>query len=155
MLRIGSIMVGLAMVLGLSGCSLFGSSSTGFTLTINAVDQINPDAHNRPSPVMVSVYQLAAGGTFDKLDFFQLYDKEGTVLGPDLVDKQQLTIGPGETKVLKLDLKPTAKRVAIVCAYRDIDHARWRTSIGIPSDGSGKYVVIVDKLAVSVAADKS
>ncbi|HZT19142.1 MAG TPA: type VI secretion system lipoprotein TssJ, partial [Dongiaceae bacterium] len=97
------------------------------------------------------VYQLGAVGGFEKADFFQLYEKENAALGTDLIGRDQMVLEPGETKTLKFELKPMAKFVGIMAAFRNIDQSEWRADAEIPPNKTTKLTVTVDKLSVKLA----
>ena len=96
------------------------------SLILAAGADVNPDARKRPSPVTVRVYALKSPASFESADFFSLYDKDSATLGADLTQKEELLLRPGETKPLKLQLAADVKAVAIMAAFRDLEHARWR-----------------------------
>jgi type VI secretion system protein VasD len=120
-------------------------------LTITAGDDINPDAGGRASPVVLRVYQLAAGTQFQAADFFQLFDKETPTLGADLVGREDVTIAPGATRNLTIPLKPNAQAIGIAVSFRDIDQAAWRAVIDVPQNKTTKLKSEVKKLQVSLA----
>ena len=96
------------------------------SLILAAGADVNPDARKRPSPVTVRVYALKSPASFESADFFSIYDKDSATLGADLAQKEELLLRPGETKPLKLQLAADVKAVAIMAAFRDLEHARWR-----------------------------
>ncbi|MBK9573178.1 MAG: type VI secretion system lipoprotein TssJ [Rhodoferax sp.] len=95
-------------------------------LSIAAGADVNPDARNRPSPITVRVYALKSAATFEAADFFSLFEKDATVLGADVVAREELLMRPGDSKPLEMKLPPEAKALAVFAAYRDLDRARWR-----------------------------
>lgn len=95
-------------------------------LSIAAGADVNPDARNRPSPITVRVYALKSAATFEAADFFSLFERDATVLGADVVAREELLMRPGDSKPLEMKLPPEAKALAVFAAYRDLDRARWR-----------------------------
>src|SRR5262249_28424185 len=94
--RAFAVFVGAGLSL-VTACS--GSSSPGIVeLTITAADDINPDAAGRASPVVLRIYQLAAGTQFQAADFFQLFEKEAPTLGPDLVAREEVIVAPSDSR---------------------------------------------------------
>ena len=49
-------------------------------LTLVASPDVNPDGQNRPSPIVVRIYQLKDDTGFKDADYFALYDKEAATL---------------------------------------------------------------------------
>src|SRR5258708_35444995 len=118
---------GLSLITACSGSPPPGTVD----LTISAADDINPDAAGRPSPVVLRIYQLAAGTQFQAADFFQLFDKETPTLGPDLAAREEVTVAPGSTRKITIPLKPNAQTIGIAASFRDIDRASWRAAVDV------------------------
>jgi type VI secretion system protein VasD len=122
-------------------------------LTFTAAPDVNPDPSGRPSPIFVRFYQLGATGTFGTVDYFQLYDKDSAILGPSLLDRQELPLMPGASQTIKLTPKPGTVAIGVVAAYRDIDHAQWRAQSAVVPNKTTKLQVLLNKLALSVTTD--
>ena len=147
--RAFAVFVGAGLSL-ITACS--GSPSPGIVeLTVNAADDINPDAAGRASPVVLRIYQLAAGTQFQAADFFQLFEKEAPTLGPDLVAREETIVAPGDTRKLTIALKPNAQAIGVAAAFRDIDHASWRAVMNVPPTKKTKLKAEVKKLQVTLA----
>lgn len=147
--RVFAVFAGAGLSL-ITACS--GSPSPGTVdLTITAADDINPDGAGRASPVVLRIYQLAAGTQFQAADFFQLFEKETPTLGPDLVAREELTMAPGNTQKVTIPLKPNAQAIGIAASFRDIDRASWRATIDVPPTKTTKLKAEVKKLQVTLA----
>lgn len=145
-----AVMLLLTVFLGACGS---GPSPTLVEVTFTAAPDVNPDPSGRPSPIFVRFYQLAATGTFETADYFQLHDKEAAILGPSLLDRQELPLTPGTSQKIEITAKPGTAAIGIVAAYRDIDRAQWRAKAAIPSGKKTKIEVQLGKLAVTVKLD--
>jgi len=95
-------------------------------LSIAAAADVNPDARKRPSPIAVRVYALKSAAAYEAADFFSLFEKDTTVLGADVVAREEFLMRPGDSKPLEMKLPPEAKVLAVFAAYRDLDRSRWR-----------------------------
>lgn len=115
----------LFSVLILSACAT-KPAVTPVTLTVVASANVNPDARNRASPILVRVYSLKSTGTFDSADFFSLFEKDQATLGAELVQREEILLKPGDSKLLKMTLAADVKAIAVMGAYRDLERARWR-----------------------------
>jgi type VI secretion system protein VasD len=99
---------------------------TKLQMSVISTADANPDARKRPSPVVVRLYALKSSAAFDSADFFSLFDKDTATLGADLVQKEEFLMSPGEQKALPLKFEPEVKVIAVMAAFRDLEHARWR-----------------------------
>ena len=105
---------------------------TPVTLTVAASVDVNPDSRNRASPILVRVYALKSTGPFDNADFFSLFEKDQATLGAELVQREELLLKPGDSRLLKMTLAADVKAIAVMGAYRDLERARWRAGISPP-----------------------
>jgi type VI secretion system protein VasD len=148
----------LASVLMLSACSssnIFSSAANAIIspstdLIFHVAKDVNPDLNERPSPVVVTIYQLSSRTIFDNQDFFSLYENAQTILGPDLLTKQELELQPEQEMVQTLKLNKNANYVGIVVAYRDVDNSRWRGVVEVSPTGYDDIDINIEKLAVYI-----
>jgi type VI secretion system protein VasD len=122
------------------------------SLTFMASQDVNPNAENRPSPVVVRMYQLKDDAAFKGADYFALFDKEQATLGAALVSREEYELLPGEHRTLDLQLSPDAHFLGVVAAYRDIRNAAWRAQIGAQDK---TLETIVKKNQVNVAVERA
>lgn len=115
------------LMLGLSGCA--------HTLNANliAAQNVNPNIYNRPSPVVVVLYQLKDINKFNGADFNSLYQNPQQALGGDFISAQQVEVAPGRTAVFKGKLDKKTKYLGVVAAYSNIDRAIWRQHVEFQS----------------------
>ncbi len=128
---------------------------TEVEITFAAAPDVNPDVSGRASPISVRYYQLAATPAFDAADYFQLHDKEAALLGPSLLDRQEMAIAPGASQKVAFTAKPGATAIGIVASYRDIDRAQWRAEAPIAAAKVNKITVTLGKLSATIAAGGS
>jgi len=117
-------------------------------LSILAAPDVNPDAAHRPSPITVTIYQLAERGALDRADFFQLAKPE--TLAADQRGREDVLLTPGEQKNLTEPLKEGARYIALVAAFRAIDKASWRTVIEVPPHGTTKLSAQLSGLSLTL-----
>lgn len=139
----------LVLTLFLGACGS-APSPTEVDLTLTAAPDVNPDPSGRPSPIFVRFYQLGATGAFQSADYFQLHDKEAAVLGPSLLDRQELPLTPGTSQKIEITAKPGTTAIGVAAAYRDIDRAQWRALMAIPAGKKTKIEIQLGRLAVTV-----
>lgn len=150
MKQIMAVALALA-VLGCSAANMVVDPDTDFLFRVSKA--VNPDSDGRPSPVVVRYYELASRSTFDVGEFDPLFETPETVLGPDLLVREELELQPGSELTITRRLNPNARYVGLVAAYRDIDVARWRALIEVNPSGYDERVIHVEQLALYVLPD--
>jgi type VI secretion system protein VasD len=135
----------------ISGCSMMNvivSPST--TLNFVAAKNLNPDMQSRPSPVVVKVFELASRGPIETADFFSLYSDYEEILGPELLNKEELVFNPGQELSYQRQLNRNTRFIAVLVAYQDIENSRWRDVIEVNPKGYDDYSVYLEKLSVFI-----
>ena len=123
-----AIGVALLMAWVLAGCASKPAPPvvTPIAMTVTAGADANPDVRGRASPLTVRVYVLKSPGPFEGADFFSLFEKDTATLGPELVQREEMLLRPGESRKLDMTLPADAKAIGVMAAYRNLDRARWR-----------------------------
>lgn len=123
------------------------------TLSINIIasSALNPDARRRPSPVVVRLYELKASALFEASDFVSLYDKDQSVLGADIVSRDEFVFQPGEIKAINKPLAADTKFIGVVAAFRELERARWRALVAVQPNKSNLVAISLDGIAVQTA----
>lgn len=140
----------LGVMVLLTGCSVLSpySSLTKLNLTLTASDQLNPDIHGRPSPIVVRLLELKHPVAFENADFFSLYERAGKSLAPDLSASEELQLRPGETVELKLSVREGSRYVGILAAYRDLPETRWRYTVPLTSEAKTHSRLTLDQTGI-------
>jgi len=118
-------------------------------LNIVVSADVNPDAQNRPSPIVVRIFQLKDDAAFKDADFFALYDKEEATLAVSLVSRAEYELAPGESRSVDYSVTPDTRFIGVIAAYRNIRDAQWRALSG-PADKGAIDVVKNNKLGLAV-----
>lgn len=111
-------------------------------ISINAQPSLNPDSRGRPSPVVMKLYELKSDVAFNGGDFFSVFDNEQKTLGGDLLNSEVFQLRPGETLKLERPIQPDARYVAVVAAFRDLEHSQWRAALAIPPKKKIKRIAV-------------
>jgi type VI secretion system protein VasD len=143
--------MGIALLLSACAGPPKPASVTG---TIQASAQINPSASKRPSPLLVRIYELKSAAGFNAADFMSLYQRDQAELAADLLAKEEFVLSPGETKTFAKTLAPDTRFLGVVAAYRDIEHAKWRTVVAVEPGQAQKVTVRAGELAVEATISK-
>ncbi|MDW1627280.1 type VI secretion system lipoprotein TssJ [Vibrio sp. Y176] len=143
-------------ILLLISMALFGCSAANLVvdpysdLEIAASYNINPDSNGRPSPVVVYVFELTSNTIFESQDFFSIYEESEKVLGPDLVNKYEVSLTPGQKETYQASMSPKTEYLGIVVAFRDIENSNWRQVIKVDKTGYNTYQVLLEDLSLVV-----
>lgn len=127
---------------------------TKVTGKVEASASINPSASQRPSPLMLRVYELKSPTAFNSADFMSLYQRDQAELAADLVAREEMTLAPGDSKPWAKMLSPDTKFIGVVAAYRDLEHARWRAIAPVEPGKAQKVLIHADALAVTVTVSR-
>lgn len=134
----------LLAVLPLAAC---GGLPATVHVNATAAADLNPGPSGNAFPAQVRLYLLRAPEKFSNADYFQLADHEATVLGNDLVNRDELILHPRESRVIDLQTKPDAKYVGVAVAYRNIDGATWRAVT--PTRGDLQLTLAADRVTLA------
>lgn len=118
--------------------------------TITAAANLNPSATQRPSPLVLRIYELRSDAAFEKADFITLYQSEQAAIGPDLVLKDEFVLTPGENRPYERTLSIETRYLAIFGAYRNVERAVWRAITAVPPGKSLKLAIRADSQALSL-----
>ena len=128
------------------------SGPATLSLTLNAADNLNPDARRRASPVVLRLYELKAPTLFEQADFVTLFEKEQAALAAELIGRDEMVVKPGDKKTITKTLSPDARAIGVMAAYRDLERARWRAVI--PVAPTKKNVATIELGEVAVLAKR-
>ncbi|HCE2339307.1 TPA: type VI secretion system lipoprotein TssJ [Vibrio parahaemolyticus] len=141
----------LFIFLVLMGCSAANLVVDPYAdLEITANHNINPDSNGRPSPVVVYVFELTSNTLFESQDFFSIYEEHEKVLGPDLVNKYEISLTPGQKEIYQASMSPKTEYLGIVAAFRDIENSNWRQVIKVDKTGYNTYQISLEDLSLVV-----
>ena len=119
-------------------------------LTLQASATINPSESNRPSPVVVRVYQLKDDAGFRAASYEKLFDEDVTLLEKDLIHRTPFTVRPGEQTTVSVPFSQEIRFIGIAAFFRQYDGKQWR--VVIPALFKGDFIISVDQSSVSFAA---
>ena len=139
-----------AALMWLAGCASLSpySTVTKVNLKLTANDQLNPDLNGRPSPIVISLFELKHPVAFENADFFSLYERAKDALTPDLVASEELELRPGETVELKLSVEEGSRFVGVLAAYRDLPDTQWRYTVQLTPQGVTEADLTLDQAGI-------
>lgn len=99
---------------------------TRLDLVIHAQAEVNPNEEGRAAPIVVRIYELKSDTAFSAADFFNLQNTDKTVLGEDLLKRDEFLLRPGDTQKINRASKPETVAIGVLAAYRDLGKSVWR-----------------------------
>lgn len=140
-------------LLALGGCARDKAPDPSpVELVLTASPEVNPDRNDRPSPVLVRVYELSSTGAFETADFFAVLEQDQAVIGSEMVNRWEFQLDPGETTTLDASFQAASGFIGIFAAYRQIDQAQWRAVAPIRSGRENELSAMVGRLGVTIEA---
>ena len=152
MMPIAFLLVTYAALAGCSSPPPKPPQPVNVKLTLAASPDVNPDAQNRPSPIVVRIYQLKDDAGFKDADYFALYDKEAATLAAALVSRAEFELAPGEKRTADYLVSPDTRYIGVAAAYRDIRNAQWRAQSGTPEKGIAD---LIKKNQIQIALERA
>ncbi len=142
-----------ALALLLAGCAASGPTGpVGLTLTVHADANQNPDPMGHAAPVAVRLYQLSDTARFDQADLFALVTHEQETLGSDLLGSEEFVVAPGTSRTITRTLASGTRFVGIAVLFRDVDHAEWRATARVASDGATDLTLTISGLQATLSS---
>jgi len=139
------------VLIALAGCSS-APKVTSVSGNVVAATDLNPSVSQRPSPLLLRIYELRSAAAFNQADFMALYQGDAAALGAELVAREELTVQPGESRPLNKPLNADTRFVGVFAAYRNLEKARWRAVLPVQPGQAQKLTIRADALAVSIQA---
>lgn len=138
-------------VMVLAGCAQEKQPDpTRIDLLLSASPLANPDRNDRPSPVLVRVYELRSAGAFETADFFALLEQDRAILGAEMLNRWEFQLAPGETISLDTSFQADSAHIAVVAAFRDIERAQWRAISAVSPNQVNRLSAMIGQLNVTL-----
>lgn len=116
----------LAMVLPSHAQFSYPREQTKLDITITADAGLNPDDKGRAAPILVRIYELKSEGTFESADYFSLNANDKSVIGSDLLVRDEFILRPGDVRTLRRKSHPDLAAIGVIAGYRELAQADWR-----------------------------
>jgi len=144
----------LSVAAALAACAGGPPKPAQIAGTIQASALLNPSASNRPSPLLVRVYELRSASAFNNADFVSLYQRDQAELAADLVGRDEFMLSPGEARAFNKTLSPETRFLGVLGAFRDLEHAKWRSVVAVEAGRKQKLLIRASDLAVEAVVSR-
>lgn len=97
-------------------------------LRLDAGTEINSTKQRVPLSLVVRIYSLKSGQTFNTLTYEEAADPASAlkVLGSEVIAEREMILLPGKTYDLKQQLTPDANVIGVVALFRSPFQNRWK-----------------------------
>jgi len=147
--RAGAGLAALLLASALSGCGTSVPKPTRLQGNIVAAVGLNPSINDRPSPLLLRIYELRSPTAFNQADFMSLYQSDQTTLAADLVMREEVMLQPGETRPFNKLLAPETRFIGVIAVYRNLERATWRAVVPVALNKTQQLTVRAESLALS------
>ena len=145
------------LVVCLSACTKVNSGVVGMfnfdtdlKVVLEVSDDINPDEKHTASPLYLRFYELTSDKVFNKTDFLELYENDETILGKDLIAKQELdAVLPGVSREERFVVDPATRFVAIFAEFYEFRNSKYKLVFPVTSNN-----VIENTVRIEISDNK-
>jgi len=123
---------------------------TPIDVTLNADAGVNPNEDGKPSPIVVSLYELKGIKAFNNATYFDLMDDEAKALGAELIGSREYEMTPGKEEKYDREISAEATHIGVVAGFRNIQSAKWRDSIELEQEEDNDFVIFLTSQAVRI-----
>jgi len=138
----------------LVGCgkslSFIKSDPGKMDVIITSSADVNPDGQGGASPIVVLLYELKTPSNFESAAFSNLYTDESQSLGDDLLHREKFHLQVSGQVTYKTEISPDTRFIAVVAAYRNLNHSIWKTYMPIITGEDIKLSIMLDRSVVSI-----
>jgi type VI secretion system protein VasD len=118
--------------------------------SIEASPRLNPSINQRPSPLLMRVYELRTPAAFSNADFMALYQSDQAALATDMVAREEFMLQPGENRAVRKTLAADTRYIGVLGIYRNLEKATWRAVVPVQVGKAQILTVKAGELAVTV-----
>lgn len=140
----------------LQGCQMFGlfqdppQSDPFKSVQIEAALDVNPDFYGRPSPVVLTVYQLSDAKAFLRADISNLFGVDELPSNPAWLKRDSFQLRPGERLTQRFVPELDVRLFGVVAEYRDLENAQWRAVEVFQAQSPETLKVNLERARVSI-----
>lgn len=139
----------LAALMLLAGCG----AAPPPVLTLNIVGSAgqNPNAAGQGNAVAVRIYQLAATGKFQAVDYYTLTGNESAALGTEeLGSSAQYIVSPGQKLKETINLTPGTASAGVAVLFQNINQSTWKLTAPVAAHGRTVLTLHINGLTAAL-----
>ena len=154
--RSGRFAASVLLVSVLQGCQMFGlfqgppQPDSFKSLHVEAALDVNPDFYGRPSPVVLTVYQLSDAKAFLRADISSLFGVDDLPSNPTWLKQDSFQLRPGERLIRRFVPERDVRLFGVVAEYRDLENAQWRAVEVFQAQSPEALKVNLERARVSI-----
>lgn len=119
-----------------ASCNFFRPESLGriINVTLSADGDINPNNSGEPAPLRITLFSLADAEFPPESNYFDFTANGQASVPNGIVRLYDGVLTPGERRKLSLHMTEQAAAIGVIGGYREIEHARWKSTAKLPPD---------------------
>lgn len=114
-------------------------------VTLQSMEKLNLNNRGESLSVVVRIYQLKNKERLERADFLSLWQDEASVLGEDLVERNEITLYPETDKVLEVSRKEEAIFLGVAAFFRKPSGNSWRQIIPLVKKRQKTYIILEEE----------
>jgi len=135
----------------MAGCSTLFNSDTRVMFNFDVAPDINPNGAGRPSPVVVSIFELEDSRQFSQEDFIHLYEDPKKYLGKDLIKKRSLKeFTPAYNRDTQFVADPRTRYVGLLVEFSQYDKSEERLVLEVRPKSKNSFNVRLSNLSIEI-----
>ena len=121
---------------------------TPVEVTIVGGPELNPNAQDRPSPVVLRIFDLAETKTFEAADYDALFEHPSDALKREVLAKDEFMLRPGDIEQRNRSLPAAVRALGVAAAFRDLEHATWRLTVPVKRGQRNFLLIDLDRSTI-------
>lgn len=118
-------------------------------LTVIGDGDVNGPAGAVGYPIRTEIFLLKSSTAFERLGFFQIVADGGPLAG-DTALRRSLTVTPGSSQELRLEVPAGVTHIGVVGQYRAVETSAWRALRPVPRGAITKLTLRLRAAAVEL-----
>lgn len=138
----------------MAGCATTPGHPTPLRLDIEVAEDANPDDGGRPSPVVLSIFDLAMPERFSRSNYLTLLSAPEKCLRGDLLGSHRTNaIAPGTQRTIELTAEPSARHVGIIAELVQFPDAKTRVDVPLRPNRLNRVKLRIDSAGIRLRND--
>lgn len=132
-----------------AGCATAPDRAVPLQLDIEVAADANPDDRGRPSPVVLSIFELVQPERFNRCTYLSLLATPHKCLHEDLLGTHRtLAVAPGTQRIIELAAAPGSRHIGVVAEFVQFADAKNRINAPLSPTRSNRVKLRIDSRGI-------